>query len=176
MQLTFCNNKDNHDAPNTPHVALEDIREVEIAGKPFHFFRLGSKEHNNSLALINNVWLRVSEVVEGFQSAAIYSFLTHLKSCNSPEYVWLRQTAVTPVRFLEALRFWQDQSQRGDPWAKRVVQQADKVEQAILVAFGLIDKSLAADLTWEDWRDGGLRVRQIPGRNSPLDISLRHRK
>ena len=160
MQLTFCSNKDNHDEPNMPHVSLEDIREVEIAGKPFHFFRLGSKEHNNSLALINSVCLRVSEVVEGFQSAAIRSFLTHLKSCKSPEYVWLRQTAITPVPFLEALRFWQDQSQRGDPWAKCVVKQADKVETAIFAAFGWIDNNLAADLTWEDYRgDGGLRVR-----------------
>ncbi|MEL6381572.1 MAG: hypothetical protein AAFQ89_03685 [Cyanobacteria bacterium J06626_18] len=158
---------------SAPHIGAEDLKEVEIAGKILHFFAL--KEFvgtPNAPTLLNSLYLRVSEVIEGYPSQAVQGFLAHLRALQAgdevdvPEYVWLDRSrwehqAITPVPLQEALSFWCQQS-NGDHWAKLVTKDAVEVEEAIFGVFGWGEESQAVpSLAWGVDRiaDGGLSVR-----------------
>ncbi|MGF1524098.1 MAG: hypothetical protein ACFBSF_17405 [Leptolyngbyaceae cyanobacterium] len=123
---------------SAPHIGSGDVKEVEIAGKFLHFFVLsepvGCPDVPN---LLQCVYLKVSEVVEGYPSQAIQGFLTHLRALhegdevNLPEFVWLDQNqwehqAITPIPLQEALSFWCQRSYSGDHWAKLVTKVGDQ--------------------------------------------------
>ena len=154
-----------------PHIAFSDMKGIEIAGKTFHFFSIGGTDCEDLQTLINHLYLRVSEVIEGYPSQVVHIFLTHLRSLpNLPEFIWVdhessEEIAITPVPFLEALNFWAQQSHKtGNPWAKLVTKEAIQIEEAVCCAFCWGDESFAdLSLGWDlGSYDGGLRIRQVP--------------
>ncbi|MGF1524956.1 MAG: hypothetical protein ACFBSF_21730 [Leptolyngbyaceae cyanobacterium] len=158
---------------SVPHIDTEDLKEVEIAGKILHFFALREfVGAPNAPTLLNSLYLRVSEVIEGYPSQAVQGFMAHLRALQAgnevavPEYVWLdgkwQHHAITPVPLQEALSFWCQRSYCGDHWAKLVTKDAIEVEEAIFGAFGWGEESQAVpSLAWGVDRiaDGGLSVR-----------------
>lgn len=165
------------------HVLLEDIKTVEIAGKMLHFFALSDFDGlNNDSTLLDNLCIPLSEVIEAIDRCsnfAIQRFLVQLKALQEnevaiPEYVLLDRSrwehqAITPVPLPVALRFWSQQSQAGDHWAKLVTKGALQVEEAVFGAFGWGEQSVAVpSLAWGADRDGGLRVPTTQGFTPPV--------
>lgn len=160
-----------------PHIRLADFKEVNLAGKTLHVFVISSSalEGNNPMKMLQNLFLRASEVVEGFPSQAVQSFLRdsrhHREESRVPDFVWLDSDscdvqAITPISLADALGFWSARAFCGDPWAKRITSVGVEVEATVLGEFGwgvdtLDDQSLAwLSSEYSELADGGLRVRE----------------
>lgn len=162
-----------------PHIEVADLREVDLAGRLIHVFAIDPSvvTTSNPMTMLETLFLRASEVVEGFPSQAIQNFLRDLRHHRSesrvPDFVWLDSNAcdmqaITPVSLADALGFWSGRAFCGDPWAKRITKGGIEVEATVFAAFGWGADSLANQgLAWPSFdysplADGGLIIQQSP--------------
>ena len=167
--------------PNHCHISIEELTELEIVGKKFHFFSLAvPASHASGIfpEVFGGVCLSVSEVVAGAPPQAIRAFLAHLEGLQEnsrhtlPDYVWIDDfqhslhLAITPVPWLEVVSFWHKLALAQNDWAMQVwPSRLEEIEGAFSLP-GEEESHVVPQLPlWRQWHpnsDGGMLCRRQP--------------
>lgn len=147
-----------------PRIEDDQVKLVLVAGREISCFELETdyRFEDGTLAELDSIWMRESDVVADCSSSDINRFLLRSHSWQGvPESVWINGRAIKPIPFMEAVTFWAEQAQSpGHQWAALVIRELERLEELVYNVFH--DIKIAEEDQWT------LTYRDFDGRPAKL--------